>query len=240
LKIFFRKKEETTLVVHVKKRQIVLPGEILAEGNKFKSGEGTFREGDKILATVIGLAEIREDSVVVVPLEGVYMPKPGDTVIGKIVNVKLTSWDVDILAPYLATLSPMNVSGKPVDPVKTDLRRIYDIGDLIVAKILAFDRTQPPVLTMKEKNLRKLEGGRLVRMAPTKIPRLIGRRGSMINMIKKKTECQIVIGQNGLIWVSGSSPESEELVVKAIRQIEKEAHTTGLTDRIRELISQKT
>jgi len=229
------------LVVHVKKRQIVLPGEVLAEGGKFKSGEGTFREGEKVLAAVIGLAEIKENNiVVVVPLEGIYIPRPGDTVIGKIVNVKLSSWDVDILAPYLATLNLMNVPGKPVDPIKTDLRQIFDIGDLIVAKVLAFDRTQPPVLTMKEKDLRKLEGGRLVKMASTKIPRLIGRRGSMINMIKKETKCQIIIGQNGLVWVSGSSLESEELVVKAIRQIEREAHTSGLTDRIRELISQRT
>ncbi|MEM4678854.1 MAG: KH domain-containing protein [Candidatus Jordarchaeales archaeon] len=92
---------------------------------------------------------------------------------------------------------------------------------------------------MKEKGLRKLEGGRLVKMAPTRIPRLIGKRGSMINMIKKQTGCQIVIGQNGLIWISGEDPEKEELVIKAIRQIEREAHTSGLTDRIRELISKK-
>ncbi|MEM1657842.1 MAG: exosome complex RNA-binding protein Rrp4 [Candidatus Jordarchaeales archaeon] len=224
--------------IYFKRRQIVLPGELLAEGENFKPGEGTFKEGDRIFSAVVGLAEIRDSSVTVVPLEGGYIPKPGDTVIGKIVDVKLNYWDVDILAPYLAVLNPTNIP-KPVDPTKTDLRRIYDVGDLIVAKILAFDRTQPPMLTMKEKGLRKLEGGRLVKMAPTRIPRLIGKRGSMINMIKKQTGCQIVIGQNGLIWISGEDPEKEELVIKAIRQIEREAHTSGLTDRIRELISKK-
>lgn len=228
---------KSNLTVYFKKRQIVLPGELLAENNNLKAGEGTFREGNKILSAVIGLAEVKEDIVTVVPLEGVYIPKQGDIVIGKVVNVKMTSWDVDILAPYLAILNPMNIPGKAVDPIKTDLRRIYDVGDVIVAKVLTFDRTQPPILTMKEKGLMKLEGGRLVRMEPTKIPRLIGRKGSMISMIKKMTKCQIVIGQNGLVWISGNDIESEELVVKAIRQIEREAHTTGLTDRIRELIS---
>jgi len=224
------------LTIYFRKRQIVLPGEVLAEGNRIKPGEGTFKEANKILSAVVGLAEVKGDTVFVVPLEGVYIPRPGDVVIGKIVNVKLTSWDVDILAPYLATLNPVNALGKQFDPIKNDLRRIYDVGDIIVAKILAFDRTQPPILTTKERGLGKLQGGRLVRMMPTRIPRLIGRRGSMINMIKKRTGCQIVIGQNGLIWISGKNIEDEELVVRAIRQIEREAHTSGLTDRIRALI----
>jgi exosome complex component RRP4 len=55
-------------------------------------------------------------------------------------------------------------------------------------------------------------------------------------MLKKETGCHIVIGQNGRILVSGKSPEDERVAVMAIRKIEQEAHTTGLTDRVTEMI----
>ncbi len=58
----------------------------------------------------------------------------------------------------------------------------------------------------------------------------------MINLIKTETNCRLIIGQNGRVWVSGKDFESELLIEKLIRKIEKEAHTSGLTDRVKELI----
>jgi exosome complex component RRP4 len=55
-------------------------------------------------------------------------------------------------------------------------------------------------------------------------------------MVLKETGCDIIIGQNGRIVVKGSSREQEEMVVKVIRRIELEAHTTGLTNRIQEYL----
>lgn len=224
-----------SLSLHFKNRKIVVPGELLAEGG-YKPGEGTFREGNYIYSSVVGLAEAKGKIVQVVAFEGAYIPKAGDVVIGKVIEVKMTSWRVDIHSPYQAIMHPMDVFERRMDPLKDDLRRYFDVGDTLVAKIMSFDRTMTPLLTTKERGLGKLQGGYLVEMLPTKIPRLIGRKGSMINMIKKETRCQITIGQNGIIWVSGKSFEEEEKVIKAIRQIEREAHTPGLTDRIRDLI----
>ncbi|MGQ9720242.1 MAG: exosome complex RNA-binding protein Rrp4 [Candidatus Jordarchaeum sp.] len=221
--------------LHFKNRDIVVPGELLAEG-EYKPGEGTFREGNGIYSSVVGLAEAKGKVIQVVAFEGAYIPKAGDVVIGKVIDVKMTSWRIDIKSPYQALMHPINVSERRLDLLKDDLRRLFDVGDTLVAKIVSFDRTRTPVLTTKERGLGKLQGGYLIEMLPTKIPRLIGRKGSMINMIKKETGCQIVIGQNGVVWVSGKSFEDEERVIKAIRQIEREAHTSGLTDRIRDLI----
>ena len=78
----------------------------------------------------------------------------------------------------------------------------------------------------------KFKGGIIVDIAPTKVPRLIGKKGSMINMIKDKTGCKIVVGQNGLVWVKGKQ-DMEQIVKDTIKLIEKEAHTSGLTDRIK-------
>ena len=75
-------------------------------------------------------------------------------------------------------------------------------------------------------------------MTPTKIPRIIGRKGSMISMIKQETGCQIILGLNGVILVTGKNLEDEELAITAIKKIEEESHTSGLTDRITQLLKE--
>lgn len=225
--------------IYFQNKDIVVPGDCIASGPNYKAGTGTFREGNCIYSAVIGLLEIKNNTINVIPLEGTYIPRPNDIVIGKVIDVAIASWKVDIRAPYLATLPASNVFDKPIDPVKEDPRKYLDVGDTILAKIVSFDRTHDPILTIKEKGLGKLKGGRLINMEPTKVPRLIGRKGSMINMIKGETKCKIIIGQNGRIWISCERPEIEDIIEMVIRRIEREAHTAGLTDRIREFLRQE-
>jgi exosome complex component RRP4 len=78
-----------------------------------------------------------------------------------------------------------------------------------------------------------------MRVTPTKIPRIIGRKGSMISMIKTETNCQIILGLNGTILVTGKSVAEEELAMTAIKKIEDESHTSGLTDRITHLLKEE-
>ncbi len=215
-------------------RQLVVPGEQLAEGD-FTAGEGAYRENNKIFASQIGLATLKGKTIYVTALAGTYIPYIGDIVIGKVYNIALTSWHVDICSPYAGILHISNVVRRPFNATKSDLREIFDIGDILVAKIIAFDRLQDPALTVKGQDLGKLRGGTIIEITPSKIPRLIGRKGSMINMIKEQTHAKIAVGQNGRIWIVGKETGDEIEVIRAIRKIEKEAHTTGLTDRVREL-----
>jgi exosome complex component RRP4 len=92
------------------------------------------------------------------------------------------------------------------------------------------------VRTIRESGLGKVSQGHLVKINPTKVPRLIGHKGSMIYVIKRETGCNITVGQNGWVLVSSNRPEMESLAIRAIRIVEKEAHTTGLTDRIAEFL----
>jgi len=78
-----------------------------------------------------------------------------------------------------------------------------------------------------------------VKITPTKIPRVIGKKGSMISLIKQETGCHIILGHNGVILITGKSLEDEELAMMAIRKIDEESHTTGLTDRISQLIKKE-
>jgi exosome complex component RRP4 len=108
---------------------------------------------------------------------------------------------------------------------------------MVIGEVLAFDRTRDPLLTTKGPGLGKVTNGRVVEISAAKIPRLIGRKGSMIAMLKTMTNCQITVGQNGVVLVWGKTPENERLAVEAIYMIEREAHTRGLTDRIRDMIN---
>lgn len=221
--------------IFFEKREIVVPGDLLAEGD-YIAGENTFKEGNRIYASRVGLIEYANKKIQVVALRAFYVPRVGDTVIGKIVEVGVSGWIVDINSPYMALLRASDVLEKGFNPRKDDLTAIYDVGDMIIAKIVSYDRTQNPLLTVNERGLGKITRGQIVQITPTKIPRVIGRKGSMINVIKRETGCNIVLGQNGLILVSGRSLESERLAVMAIRKIEEEAHTSGLTDRITEML----
>jgi len=217
------------------RRQIVTPGDLLAEGD-YIAGENTYKEGNRIYAARIGLVEYEDRKVSVVALRAFYIPRVGDTVIGTVVEVGFSGWTVDINAPYLAILRASDVLNRPFKPQKDDLTEVLDVGDLVVAKIVSYDRTHNPQLSVDEPGLGKITRGQIVKITPTKIPRVIGKKGSMISMIKQETGCHIILGHNGIILITGKSLEDEELAMMAIHKIEEESHTTGLTDRISQMI----
>ncbi len=219
----------------VEPKQVVAPGELLAEGDHLL-GDNSYRIGNQIFSACIGLVEVDGNRVFVVPLKGGYIPREGDLVGGRIVDIGLSGWQVDILAPYQAMLPASETPG-PRGPRRRDLSATFDVGDMVLAQILAFDRTRDPLLTIKGPGLGKVTTGRVVEISAAKIPRLIGRKGSMISMLKRETGCQITVGQNGVALVWGKAPENERVAVEAIYIVEREAHTRGLTDRIREMIA---
>jgi exosome complex component RRP4 len=58
----------------------------------------------------------------------------------------------------------------------------------------------------------------------------------MISMVKRATNCRIVVGQNGLIWLQGDEPQKELEAVNVIKKIEAESHKSGLTEEISKLL----
>jgi exosome complex component RRP4 len=217
------------------RKQIVTPGDLLAE-NDYVAGDNTYKENGKIYATRVGLVDYDNRRVFVVALKAFYVPFIGDLVIGKVTEVSLGVWLVDIGAPYPGVLRASDALNRPFRPQRDEMSSIFDVGDLVIAKIVASDRTRDPLLTVSDVGLGKIKRGQIVEITPTKIPRVIGRQGSMITMLKQETGCQITVGQNGVILVSGKSPEDEQLAVMALRKIDEESHTSGLTDRVTEMI----
>ena len=222
---------------YFEKKQLVTPGELLAEGD-YSAGSNAYLEDNKIYASRIGLADCENKKVNVVALRSFYFPKVGDIVIGTVLEVGFSGWTVDIKAPYTALLRASDVLSRPFKPQNDELSQVLNQGDLIVAKIASYDRAHDPQLTVGEPGLGKITRGQILKVTPTKIPRVIGRKGSMISMIKQETNCQIILGLNGVVLVTGKNIEDEELAIATIKKIEEESHTSGLTDRITQLLKE--
>ena len=220
------------MAVYFQKREVVVPGQLLAEG-RYRASFGTYDDDGRIFSSIVGLAELRGNTVKVVALEGAYIPKEGDLVIGVIDVVAGNNWKVDIGGPYGASLHANNALRRPYSD---DISEYMDIGDAISAEIIAFDRNSGPFLGMKGRGLRVLTDGMILNVSPAKIPRIIGRRGSMINMINDHLKIQTIVGQNGRIWIRAPNTEILRLAIKAFRTIEEQAHTSKLTDRISSML----
>jgi len=104
-----------------------------------------------------------------------------------------------------------------------------------MAQIIAFDRTRDPLLSTSGPGLGKILKGEIVKIAPSRVPRLIGKKGSMTNIIESSTKCKLTVAQNGMVLIRGTD-EGVALAIKAIRLIEKEAHMADLTERIQALL----
>ena len=222
----------------VEERQLVIPGEELAEGIDNLPGEGAFREDDKIYSLKVGLAHLDNRLMKVIPLGGKYLPKEGDVVIGKVVDITMHGWRVDFGWPFFATIM-LREGSREFIPNGADLTQYYDFGDYLAFKIIKVNGSKILDGSMKVPGAKKLTNGRLIEVQPTRVPRIIGKQGSMISLIKEHTDCFIVVGQNGYVWISGGEPDKQLLAVKAIRQVEKEAHGEGLTDKISEFLKKE-
>jgi exosome complex component RRP4 len=218
------------------KRKYVIPGDKIVDGN-FRPLMNVIRIGNSIISTRIGIAEAGRDGIKVIPLSGVYIPRINDIVIGKIVDRSSLSWDVDINSCFSAHLPAQDVFGRDFSPARDDMSRELATGDLITARIIAFDRTRDPMLTVQDRDLGKIPRGESLRISATRVPRLIGKRGSMIQTIEQATQTRVIIGQNGVVVVTGRNQGGIDLAVKAIKVVEEEAHTSNLTQRIKALLN---
>ncbi len=222
----------------VEVREIAIPGQEVG-GEGLRGGENTFIEGKKLFAQRLGIVNVDRGTVEIIPLKSKYIPKRGDVIFGVIKDASPMTWVVDILSPYTAYL-PMSKVEFESKASRSAASRKLNIGDLILAKVEIFDYGLNPILTLAERGLGRRDEGRLIFVNPAKIPRIIGKRGSMIKLLKEKTGCEITIGKNGLILVSCPSEEVEGLIFSAIKIIERQSHTKGLTDRVKEFLERRT
>ena len=107
----------------------------------------------------------------------------------------------------------------------------YEVGDLLIMEVMHVNEIKKVDLDFAK----PLYDGKLISVSPVKIPRIIGRKASMIELLAKETNCRIFVGRNGRIFLKGTDADIK-LAEEAIRLIEREAHTHGLTDKIKNFL----
>lgn len=191
-------------------KKIVIPGEKLEENIQ----EHVYKENEDKYANIYGMLYKNNDRGKIIPLSSKYIPKEGDKIIAIVESVKYGGCVVDLNSPYDAFL-------------RTD--ESYKVGDVLSAEVDEVTAVNQINLT----NDRKFYGGKIIDINPSRTERVIGKKASMISMIKEKTDSKVFVGRNGRVWLKGGDTQKAE---QAIFKIEEEAHTTGLTDRIKNFL----
>ncbi len=217
------------------KRKHVIPGDVITTG-PYRADQNTVLDGRLIVSTTVGVSEISDGAVRVIPLTGMYMPRIDDMVVGKVTTHTSLAWELDINSCYVGFLPATDVFGRDFSARSDELNTRLKRGDLVAARIANSDRSRDPLLTIVDRDLGKIDSGELIEISSSKIPRLIGKRGTMIQMIESQTDSLITVGQNG--WVVASSEDSNGLIKakKAIRMVERMAHMHNLTDKVRKML----
>jgi len=222
--------------IKVKEKEVVTPGDILASGMDYIPTDGAFRDGEDVIASQVGLVNIKGRLIKVMPFNGVYIPKMDDVVIGRVSDMTFSSWFVNVRYAYDGVLSLKDASSDYIER-GADLSAYFAIGDYVVAKVTKVTKSMAIDLTMKGPGLKKLTTGTVVEITPQKVPRVVGKMGSMISMIKETTGCQVIAAQNGRIWIGGKEPKMERLAIEAIQLIEENAHKSGLTEKVKDFLT---
>ena len=209
----------------------MVPGQTLSEAD-VRPGLGAYAHSGEVVAATLGIKNVDGTYASVIPLGGQYIPRVGDVVIGRITDVGPSNWLIEINSPYPA---PMHVNEVPWHVEFGETTDFLKAGDTVIVRVVKVTEVGRVQVSMEGPGLRKLSGGQLIDVPHSKVPRVIGTRGSMISLIKKYTACRLVVGQNGRIWIDGQ-PDDILIAMGAIKMVSEQAHTHGLTDKVREYL----
>ena len=102
------------------KRKYVIPGDVITSG-PYRPEQNVILDGERIIATAIGISEIYDDTVRVISLTGKYIPKINDLVVAKVLSHSSLSWELDINSSYVGFLPAADVFGRDFQHMLTNL-----------------------------------------------------------------------------------------------------------------------
>ena len=190
-------------------KRIVLPGEKIAQGRM--NIPNTYSDGETTFAAVIGMMD---EEGRYIPLENRYKAVVGEVVGGVVTDVRHAGYEVDLNLPEGGFI-----------PTR-DIKLTLQLGDFVICRV----KTVSEVGDVDLGEVRRLPKGKIIEFPSAKVPRLIGRKSSMLNMLKDYAGGDIMVGNNGFVWISDKC--DIPLMLKAIKLVERKAHKSGLTDEV--------
>ena len=113
---------------------VVIPGDLLAEGMDFIPSKNCYREGEKIFSSKVGILEVNNRVIKIIPLSGRYIPNKDDIVIGVVEDIGHNFWLVDIGAPNIGIMPVSEAVREYVDH-SADISRYFDVSDKVIARV---------------------------------------------------------------------------------------------------------
>lgn len=214
-------------------KKLVIPGQFLSTNVK-KAGSGTYVNDGKVYSLLYGILNDKRQ-INVLPFSGKYVPSRNDLVIGTVIVVTPSNWIFELNCAYDGLL---HVSEFPRRIESSQMKGVMNVGDSAIIRIKDVNPAMKVEITMRERGLRVINDGRVIEIMPTKVPRLIGHSGSMISMLKKETNCEIFVGQNGRVWINGKDNDMDKLG-KAIDLISNNSNASGLTEIVFDFLKNK-
>jgi exosome complex component RRP4 len=197
-------------------KRIVIPGELITEQKK-KVGENIYIKDNKIYSSVLGLLNETDDFVSIVPLNGPYIPQENDAIVCVVRNITGNGYIIDVNSHTNCFLP------------KSIITRELKIGQILFARVKGIDGVEVSDLD----NINILPDGLIYPVSSVKIPRIIGKNDSMLNILKKYTSSNILVGRNGWIWYVS---KNGNLLEKALFLICKNSQKSNLTNTIEEYL----
>ncbi len=207
-------------------KKLVIPGQFLSSNVK-NAGSGTYIDDGKVYSLLYGILNDKK-RINVLPFSGKYIPSRNDLVIGTVIVVTPSNWIFELGSAFDGLL---HVSEFPRRIESAQMKGVMSVGDSAIIRIKDVNSAMKVEITMRERGLRVIKEGRVIEIMSTKVPRLIGHSGSMISMLKKETNCEIFVGQNGRVWINGKDNDMDRLG-KAIDLISSNSNASGLTDMV--------
>ena len=221
--------------LYVSSGQLVVPGELIAEGSYEVHGPFV-ASGKRYYAKVLSVVVVEKAKQVrLIPLKRAYIPNEGDLVVGKVIDIGPTFWLVDINSPYTALLLISEISPR-LSPQQKEMSEIFRVGDLIAAKVLSFDFTHDPLLTVKEPKLGRIARGLLVEVAPARVSRVIGKKGQVADYLSETLGVELIVGRNGRVVVIGKSPDDETLAAYVVTRLCEKPYVEDPLEEAKKLV----
>jgi exosome complex component RRP4 len=203
---------------------LVIPGDKISSDTSDRLGHGVIKLNGEMIATKLGYVVVKAGEISITPIHTAYFPRPGDLVIAYIEGMRSNIWFIDLNAPFNAIL-PMSLAPMKIDYGGT--RDAMNVGTTILCRVQEVDEAHSSVVTMKGMGLRKVNSGFVDTIPPHLVGTISSGSNAIINQLKDTSNCRIILGANGRIWVDGE-PEGIRIVRDALAFVRDNEHSTDL------------
>ena len=204
-------------------QHMVVPGQVIAVSSLEDSAEDSFLRGHgthiektatehRLIASVTGVVQRVNKLISVERVSpSIYDAHTGDLVVGRIVDVGTSRWNVQLVGHSRLAALPLSGVHLPggVQRIRTaqdarDMRNYLQEGDLVSAEVHKIQSDGTVFLHTRSSRYGKLDNGCIVTVPPSLVPR---RKNHYYTALVDQFE--VLFGCNGMIWMQRKLPGSE-------------------------------